>query len=195
MGIGLNIITSPEASKWVQDSAFQVLSEGALKTVARPAFTLADKSADPEAKKYSACKEVIFQTLSMAAYFAIITTVFQKLGFKALKNMPKFKDYDALKNIKNFEDFSRTFDAYSKGKIWTNAKEAEQLEKAKGGMELIKMIGSGVILTVLCPMFVTKLVHPIMNVIMPKDGKNVKNAHKEQATDVQPKHQKLKVDA
>lgn len=171
MGIGLNIITSQEASKWVQDSAFQVLSEGMLKTVARPAFTLADKSSSPEAKKYSATKEVIFQTLSMGAYFAIITTVFQKLGFKALKKMPKFKDYDILNKIKNFEEFSHVFDAYSKGKIWANKKESAQLEKVKGGMELIKMVGSGIILTILCPMFVTKLVHPIMNTIQPKKNK------------------------
>ena len=57
MGLGLNIITSNEASKWVQDSAFQVLSEGGLKAVARPAFTLVDKSASLDARKYSATKE------------------------------------------------------------------------------------------------------------------------------------------
>ena len=181
MGIGLNIITSPETSKWVQDSAFQVLSEGALKTIGRPAFTLADKSAEPEAKRYSACKEVIFQTLSMVAYFAVITTIFQKLGYKAMKNLPKFKDFEALKDLKKFEDFSHTFDSYVKGKIKTIAKEADQLEKAKGGMELIKMVGSGVILTILCPMFVTKLVHPIMNTIMPKDAdKKTQTENKQQ---------------
>ena len=75
MGLGLNIITSNEASKMVQDSAFQVLSEGSLKAVARPAFTLADKSASLEARKYSATKELIFQSVSMIMYFAIITTL------------------------------------------------------------------------------------------------------------------------
>ncbi|MBQ9688227.1 hypothetical protein IJV79_01175 [bacterium] len=200
MGIGLNLITSAEASKWVQDSAFQVLSEGGLKAVGRPAFTLADKNASPEAKKYSASKELIFQTLSMASYFAIITTVFQKLGFKALKNMPKFKDFDALKKIDNFGQFSHTFDAFSKGQIKATAQEAAQLEKTKGGMELIKMAGSGVILTILCPMFVTKLVHPIMNAIFPKksEGEQTKtidvNGQKVQVTQT-PQPKKLEVNA
>ena len=78
MGIGLNAITSNTSSKLVQDSAFQVLSEGSLKAVARPAFTLIDNSASLDARKYSATKELIFQSVSMAMYFAIITTVFQK---------------------------------------------------------------------------------------------------------------------
>ena len=99
MGLGINIITSNQASKMVQDSAFQVLSEGSLKAVARPAFTLADKSASIEARKYSATKELIFQSVSMLTYFAIITTVFQKGGYKFLKNLPKFKNYEALKSL------------------------------------------------------------------------------------------------
>ena len=99
MGLGINVITSNQASKLVQDSAFQVLSEGSLKAVARPAFTLMDKSASPEARKYSATKELIFQSASMAMYFAIITTVFQRGGYKFLKKLPKFKKYDALNGI------------------------------------------------------------------------------------------------
>ena len=87
MGLGINVITSNQASKLVQDSAFQVLSEGSLKAVARPAFTLMDKSASPEARKYSATKELIFQSVSMLMYFAIITTVFQRGGYKLLKNL------------------------------------------------------------------------------------------------------------
>ena len=72
MGLGLNIVTSNTASKLVQDSAFQVLSEGGLKAVARPAFTLVDKSASIDARKYSATKEFIFQSVSMVMYFAIM---------------------------------------------------------------------------------------------------------------------------
>lgn len=162
MTIGLNILTSPEASKWVQDSAFQVLSEGSLKAVGRPLFTLADKNAAPEAKKYSAAKEFLFQSISMIAYFALITTIVQKGGFHTLKNLPKFKKFDTLKDINSFGDFSHIFNSYQKGLIKTTEKEAKELEQTKGGMELIKMAGSGVILTILCPMLVTKIVHPIM---------------------------------
>jgi hypothetical protein len=167
MGVGLNIITSNQASKLVQDSAFQVLSEGTLKAVARPAFTLMDNSASIEARKYSATKELIFQSVSMAMYFAIITTVFQKGGYKLLKNLPKFKNYKALNDINNIKDFTKVYDAFSKGQLSTTAEQATQLQHAKGGMEIIKMIGSGLILTILCPFTVAKMVSPIMKAIKP----------------------------
>ena len=177
MGLGINIITSNEASKWVQDSAFQVLSEGSLKAVARPAFTLADKSASLEARKYSATKELIFQSVSMLTYFAIITTVFQRGGYKFLKKLPKFKKYDALKGIDNIKDFTKVYDSFSKGQLTTTAEQAKQLQHTKGGMEVIKMIGSGLILTVLCPLAVAKMVSPVMkmlkfnNNLEPKENK------------------------
>ncbi len=164
MSIGLlNIVTSPEGSKWVQDSAFQVLSEGSLKAAGRPIFTLMDKNAAPAAKRYSAVKEFLFQSISMIAYFALITTIVQNGGFHLLKKMPQFKEFGAIKDIKSFKDFSHVFDSFQKGLVKVNEKEATELEKTKGGMELIKMIGSGVILTILCPILVTKMVHPIMN--------------------------------
>ena len=175
MGIGLNIITSNEASKWVQDSAFQVLSEGTLKAAGRPAFTLLDSSASMDARKYSATKEFIFQAFSMAMYFAIITTVFQKMGFKALRKLPKFKDFETLKDIKSIEEFSKVFDNFSKGNIQTTPKQTKELQQAKGGMEIIKMIGSGLILTILCPLLVAKMVSPVMKGLQPILNPNTKN--------------------
>ena len=176
MGIGLNVITSNTASKLVQDSAFQVLSEGSLKAVARPAFTLMDNSASLEARKYSATKELIFQSVSMAMYFAIITTVFQKGGYKLLKNLPKFKKYEALKDINNIKEFTKVYDAFAKGLLSTTPEQATQLQHAKGGMEVIKMIGSGLILTILCPLVVAKMVSPIMNALKPGLNSEVKEA-------------------
>lgn len=167
MGLGINAITSNQASKLVQDSAFQVLSEGSLKAVARPAFTMMDQSASLDARKYSATKELIFQSVSMLMYFAIITTVFQKGGYKFLKSLPKFKKYDALKGINNIKDFTKVYDTFSKGQLSTTAEQAKQLQHTKGGMEIIKMIGSGLILTILCPLVVAKMVSPIMNALKP----------------------------
>ena len=176
MGVGLNVITSNQASKLVQDSAFQVLSEGSLKAVARPAFTLADKSASLDARKYSATKEFIFQSVSMIMYFAIITTVFQKGGYKFLKNLPKFKKYDALKGIDNIKDFTKVYDTFSKGQLSTTAEQAKQLQHTKGGMEIIKMIGSGLILTILCPLVVAKMVSPVMKMLKFNNNPEVKEA-------------------
>ena len=167
LGIGLNVITSNQASKLVQDSAFQVLSEGSLKAVSRPAFTLADKSASLDARKYSAIKEFIFQSASMLMYFAIITTVFQKGGYKCLKKLPKFQKYEALKDINNIKDFTKVYDAFSKGQLSTTAEQAKQLQHTKGGMEVIKMLGSGIILTILCPLVVAKMVSPAMKMLQP----------------------------
>lgn len=176
MGLGINVITSNQASKLVQDSAFQVLSEGSLKAVARPAFTLIDKSASPEARKYSATKELIFQSVSMLMYFAIITTVFQKGGYKFLKNLPKFKKYDALKGIDNIKDFTKVYDAFSKGLLSTTAEQAKQLQHTKGGMEVIKMIGSGLILTILCPLVVAKMVSPVMKMLKFNNNSEINEA-------------------
>lgn len=174
MGLGLNAITSNTASKLVQDSAFQVLSEGSLKAVARPAFTLMDDSASLDARKYSATKELIFQSVSMAMYFAIITSVFQKGGYKFLKKLPKFKNYEALNGINNIKDFTKVYDAFSKGLLSTTVEQAKQLQHAKGGMEVIKMIGSGLILTILCPLVVAKMVSPVMKALKPIINPEVK---------------------
>ena len=178
MGVGLNLVTSNQASKLVQDSAFQVLSEGSLKAVARPAFTLMDNSASPEARKYSATKELIFQSVSMLMYFAIITTVFQKGGYKFLKNLPKFKKYEALNGINNIKDFTKVYDSFSKGQLSTTAEQAKQLQHTKGGMEVIKMIGSGLILTILCPLVVAKMVSPVMKALKPIIDQNNKTSSK-----------------
>ena len=183
MGIGLNLITSNTTSKLVQDSAFQVLSEGSLKAVARPVFTLMDDSASPEARKYSATKEFIFQSVSMAMYFAIITTVFQRGGYKLLKNLPKFKNYEALKGIDNIKDFTKVYDEFSKGLISTTSEQATQLQHAKGGMEIIKMIGSGLILTILCPLVVAKMVSPVMKAIQPILNPEAKEVEKDDDND------------
>ena len=179
MSIGLNLITSNTTSKLVQDSAFQVLSEGSLKAVARPVFTLMDDSASPEARKYSATKEFIFQSVSMAMYFAIITTIFQRGGYKFLKNLPKFKNYEALKGIDNIKDFTKVYDAFSKGLLSTTAEQATQLQHTKGGMEVIKMIGSGLILTILCPLVVAKMVSPVMKAINPIINPDAKEIEKD----------------
>lgn len=188
MGLAINFITGNEFSKRVQDSAFQVLSEGGLKAVARPAFTLVDKSASVEARKYSATKEFIFQSVSMAMYFAIITTVFQKGGYKFLKSLPKFKNYEALNGIDNIKDFTKVYDTFSKGLLTTTEEQAKQLQHAKGGMEIIKMIGSGLILTILCPLVVAKMVSPVMNVLKPIINPDDKKVGSEDKDDHDDKH-------
>ena len=161
MGIGLNLVTSAEAASWVQNSAFQMISECGVKAVGRPAFIMSDTKSDFKARKYSAIRETFLQLFSMGAFFLGIIPV-QKLGFKFLKNRTKLKDFKVLENIHSFEEFSHVFGAFTKGKIETTAQEALELQKAKGSLELIKICGSIGILTILCPLLATKLVLPTM---------------------------------
>ena len=110
----------------------------------------------------------------MITYFAIITTVFQKGGYKILKKLPKFKNYEALNGINNIKDFTKVYDTFSKGLLSTTAEQAKQLQHAKGGMEIIKMIGSGLILTILCPLAVAKMVSPVMKMLKFNNNPEVK---------------------
>ena len=61
MSLIVNFLTSPQAADFVQNSTCQVLSEGCLKAVGRPTFTLLDKTATKEQRKYSATKELLYQ--------------------------------------------------------------------------------------------------------------------------------------
>ena len=96
-----------------------------------------------------------------------------------LKNLPKFKNYEALKGIDNIKDFTKVYDAFSKGLLSTTAEQATQLQHAKGGMEVIKMIGSGLILTILCPLVVAKMVSPVMKAINPIINPDAKEIEKD----------------
>ncbi len=50
MSLIVNFLTSPTAGNFVQNSTAQVLSEGCLKAVGRPVFTLMDKTAEDQQK-------------------------------------------------------------------------------------------------------------------------------------------------
>ena len=86
MSLVVNFLTNPKMGDFVQNSTCQVLSEGCLKAVGRPVFTLKDKTATPEEKKYSATKEFIYQSLSMMAYFAMIFPI-KNNSYKLLKHL------------------------------------------------------------------------------------------------------------
>ena len=166
------IMTSPYFSECVQNSAFQVVSEGTLKAVGRPLFTLADKNASMEAKKYSAMKEFTFQAMSMILYAAAVTTIVKNGGYKLLRKMSVFKDMDVCKLNKSLKDFNKAFAENMSQKSSVNiSNNVEVLKKnrefalVKGAMEQIVMIGSGVILTIICPFLVAKMVHPVMNFV------------------------------
>ncbi len=151
MSLIINALTSNAAADFVQNSTAQVLSEGCLKAIGRPTFTLLDKSAEENERKYSATKEFLYQSLSMAAYFAIIFP-FKKISYKFLKYFKPIKDLDVVK-AKNKAEFDELFKNMPEGILKT---------KVKGANEVISILASGVILAMITPQIVNKIIHPIM---------------------------------
>ena len=151
MSIIINGLTSPTAANFVQNSTFQVLSEGCLKAVGRPTFTLMDKTATPQERKYSATKEFLYQSFSMGAYFGLIFPI-RNNTFKLLKYFPQLKDCEAIK-AKTNKEFIQKFNSI---------KDELTKTKIKGAQELLSILASGVILTMITPQLVNKIIHPIM---------------------------------
>ena len=152
MSLIINALTSTNAANFVQNSTAQVLSEGCLKAIGRPVFTLADKTAEENEKKYSATKEILYQSLSMMAYFGLIFP-FKNIDYKFLKFFKSLKETDIAK-AKSKTEFNE---------IFKNLPEGELKTKVKGARELTAIIASGVILTIITPQIVNKIIHPLMN--------------------------------
>lgn len=81
----VNAISNPKFQSTITNTIPQVSIETGLKAVGRPLFTLVDKNADKETRKYSAAKELLYQILCLGIYLAIIPPVFKKGGFKLVK--------------------------------------------------------------------------------------------------------------
>ena len=152
MSLIINAITSPTAANFVQNSTAQVLSEGCLKAIGRPTFTLMDRTARKEERKYSATKELLYQSLSMLSYFLLIFP-FKNNDFKFLKFFDCFKNSDISK-AKTKAEFDEIFKKLPEGELKT---------KVKGAKELMTILASGIILTIVAPQIVNKIIHPIMN--------------------------------
>lgn len=170
MGILLNMITSPSSAACVQNTVFQVMSEGSLKGIGRPAFTLMDKNGTPESRKYSATREFIYQFLCLGIYFAIVYPVFKNKAYKIVRKMKNFKGTEPFKP-ENFKTFSQLA-----GAVENKAKP--DFIKAKGLMEGISILGSALTLTAFAPQVVNRILHPIMGVVDKRINK--KNTVKEQ---------------
>lgn len=154
------VMSSPIFSNAVENSIFQVISEGTLKAVARPVISLKDKNGTPETRKYYATKELIFQLLSIGFYIALVTPIVKKGGYQLLRKM--LQDKPKFEKFKEFADVKKFMDARDAAE---GTKEAEKFINPKGAIELTNMIGSGIILTILAPQVVTRIMHPIMGFV------------------------------
>ena len=87
----------------------------------------------------------------MLAYFGLIFPV-RNNTHKLLKHFPQLKDCEAV-YAKDNKEFLKAFDSI---------KDEVTKIKIKGAQELLSILASGIILTIITPQIVNKIVHPIM---------------------------------
>ena len=171
-----NLITNPTLYNMTQNTVTQITTETCLKAVGRPAFILADKKIDPQTKKFSATKELLYQLTCLGIYLSIIIPVCRKSAFKAAKKL--FKDekvFQAFKSTKEFSNFDKMNENERLAKLAElnkNRADGDKFTKenintalAKGSIELGSMFGSVTGLAILAPIVSHPLIHPIMKKI------------------------------
>ena len=82
---------------------YAVMAIAVVKGIARPLFTMTDKHADPETKKYTAIREGLTEVVAIPTYFAcgeLASKVAEKLNFDNLpKNHQNFARQNAKQNF------------------------------------------------------------------------------------------------
>lgn len=143
-----------------------------LRGTSRPALIMADKKADPETKKYTAGKELLYQGLCLLLTFGMVIPA-QILAFKKAKNYmksPELKDF--IKNYGDFKKVNMDIDEFTKkGAEVLGRKENEtfkspdaksEFKLVKGAMELVSFISSIIGLTIVAPAVGNKIIHPML---------------------------------
>lgn len=103
-----NFLNSPSMIGIAQNTKASVTIETGLKAAGRPAFTLMDKNVDEKTRKYSAAKELLYQSLCLGIYLALIIPVFRKGTFGVFKKIFKGeKDFDMFKNAAEYLDYHK----------------------------------------------------------------------------------------
>lgn len=180
MSFVVNFLTSPKTANFVQNSACQVLSEGSLKAAGRPVFTLMDDTATKEERQYSATKEFLYQSLSMASYFGLIFPV-KNNTHKLLGKFPQLTKYNSENkaNLASKEQIDSVLKAKNNDEFKTalsKITDKEFLKKVNGAQELMSILASGVILAIVAPQIVNKIIHPILNLVTQKTNEKDKNS-------------------
>lgn len=165
----INFVTNPTVGNLVQNSVFQVVSEGVLKTTARPIFTLNDKTVPEKDRNYSAMQQFLYLGLCTLLYFAMVTP-YKQAAYKVLKKIYKTKEGFEQPTLKAFEKAKSSVQkAINEAKL-TNEPIPKQTDytQAKGAMEAASILGSGVIMTIIAPQIVRFTMHPIAKYLEPK---------------------------
>lgn len=135
----LNVLTNPTFVSTAQNTKAAVTIETGLKAAGRPAFTLMDKNVDEKTRKYSAAKELIYQTLCLGIYLALIIPVFKKGTFGIFKKIFKNdRDFSLFKNAGEYLNYHELATFGDKGsrmkqKAANLLKKAGKIESKSGG--------------------------------------------------------------
>ena len=173
MTIG-NILASPSLYAITQNTGAQVGIETGLKAIGRPGFIILDNNIDPQTKKYSAMKELLFQLTCLAISLGVVVPVFKKGSFgiarklfkdeavfKAFKNSDEFKAFRSLTQDKKFEKIAEI--NQSKGTSYKLEDINEHL--GKGAIEVSSIAGSVLGLSALSPMISRPFVRPVLKML------------------------------
>jgi len=175
---GKSFLTDPDFAKFAKGAAGTVVTTTILKAIGRPAFIYADKTAEPEARKYSAAKEFLYQVLCLGIALSVIP-FFSRGGYKLAGMFVKDKGnkvkelvekLQAKKEICIVNKKTGKTDILRGYKLFLNKfdeedKHSEAMQVLKGGAELGSLAGSVIGLTIIAPLISHKILHPVMKAI------------------------------
>jgi len=172
-----NFLAKQGFANFAESMGGAIIFTTVLRAASRPAFIYADKTAEPEAKKYSAAKELLYQLLCLCITIAILPS-FKKGGFAIAKKAfaeknPKIKDiFEDIESkkpyftdkkpdeVEKLKGFKRFLDRFKNEKPHSN-----ETQLIKGSIELGSLVGSILGLTILAPQIGNLTLHPIMKAI------------------------------
>jgi hypothetical protein len=181
----MKLLNSPTFANLAQNTMAAVAIETTLKAIGRPTFIYLDKNTNEDTKKYSASKEFLYQVLCLTIYLSIIP-FFKMGGYQTARKI--FKDKNLYPGVhKIFEKFDnkakievkdgflaplkKSMLSYKKFMNDYNGRKKDfkeippEMQKIKGGIEAISIIGSILGLTILAPQISHYILHPILNAV------------------------------
>ena len=144
-----NFLNNPTMVSVAQNTKAAVTIETGLKAAGRPAFTLMDKNVDEKTRRYSAAKELLYQSLCLGIYLTLIIPVFKKGTFGIFKTIFKNeKDFQLFKNASEYLDYHKLATLSDKGsrnidkaeKLFAKAEKTQNSAKAESLREKAKKL-------------------------------------------------------
>ncbi len=187
-----SILTSPGIYSVTQNTAAQVGIETGLKAVGRPGFIVLDNNIDPQTKKYSAMKELLFQLTCLVVSLGVVVPIFKKGSFgiarKIFKNEPVFSAFKTSDEFKVFRSLSNEQKQEKLAQINAESKTDYKLEDlnehlAKGMIEVSSIAGSMLGLSALSPMISRPFVRPVLKICGFDKGENKPAAEEKKSVD------------